>query len=136
MDIFTVLEKNENRYPDLEKVALEEEWADGLIYCDMEGFAIGEDGNLYLLDECGKYRSVPYGRFRVFPIPSETPNVCPFCGSNKIEIAKAEKPAYEYWKEEWHKNGTEPAKRCECKWCGAAGPMTPIHEGEDEKEAD
>lgn len=50
---------------DLLQVALDEDWANGLIYCDMEGFAVGEDGSLYLLDECGNYRCPPEGRFRV-----------------------------------------------------------------------
>lgn len=51
--------------PDLEQIALKEEWAKGLIWCDMEGFAIGEDGALYLLDECGHWAGCPPGRFEV-----------------------------------------------------------------------
>jgi len=26
-----------------------------LVYCDLEGFALGQDGDLYILDECGNY---------------------------------------------------------------------------------
>jgi len=50
---------------DMELIAIKEPWAKGLIYCDMEGFAIEEDGTLLLLDECGTYREVPAGLFRV-----------------------------------------------------------------------
>jgi len=35
--------------PDLETIALHEPWAKGLIYCDMQGFAIDEDDTLILL---------------------------------------------------------------------------------------
>lgn len=52
-------------YPDLEEIALSEEWARGLIYCDMEGFYLGEDGDLILADECGNHRSCPIDRFTV-----------------------------------------------------------------------
>lgn len=62
---FTVIDVNTGEYPDLEQIALHEEWADGLTHCDMEGFAIMEDGNLILMDECGKYVFCPAGRFEV-----------------------------------------------------------------------
>jgi hypothetical protein len=55
--------------PDLEAIALHELWAKGLIYCDMEGWAIEEDGALLLLDECGQHRYPPEGRFRVEWLP-------------------------------------------------------------------
>ncbi len=45
--------------------ALKEPWAQHLMYCDMEGFAILEDGTLMLTDECGKYEFCPEGRFVV-----------------------------------------------------------------------
>ena len=51
--------------PDTEKIALKEEWAKGLVYCDMEGFAFHEDGYLVLLDECGNFAYCPPERFRV-----------------------------------------------------------------------
>lgn len=47
------------------KIALKEPWAQHLMYCDMEGFAILEDGTLMLTDECGKYEFCPEGRFVV-----------------------------------------------------------------------
>ena len=62
---FTVIDKATGKYPDLKQLALKEEWAQNLIYCDMDGFCISEDGNLLLMDECGNITSCPPGRFRV-----------------------------------------------------------------------
>lgn len=50
---------------DLEQIALTQKWAKGLIYCDMEGFAVGPDGILLLLDECGQHRYPPEGLFHI-----------------------------------------------------------------------
>ncbi len=60
---FTVVDVKTGEYPDLEQIALHEDWAKGLMYCDMEGFALMEDGSLLLLDECGNSRYCPIGRF-------------------------------------------------------------------------
>ena len=62
---FTVIDLKTGEYPDLEAIALHEEWAQGLVYCDMEGFAIEEDGTLLLMDECDNSRYCPIGRFEV-----------------------------------------------------------------------
>lgn len=62
---FTVIDKLTGEYPDLEDIALHEEWAKGLVYCDMEGFAIEEDGSLLLMDECDNSRYCPPNRFEV-----------------------------------------------------------------------
>ena len=62
---FTVIDVKTGQYPDLEYIALHEEWAKGLIYCDMEGFAVEEDGSLLLLDECDNSRYCPIGRFEI-----------------------------------------------------------------------
>ena len=62
---FTVIDKKTGHYPDLVNIALHEDWAKGLIYCDMEGFAIQEDGTLLLLDECDNSRVCPDGRFEI-----------------------------------------------------------------------
>jgi hypothetical protein len=53
---------------DLEQIALTEEWAKYLMHCDIEQFAIGEDGTLFLLDECGKYECCPPDRFEVYHV--------------------------------------------------------------------
>lgn len=55
---FTVKYKETGRPVNLEEIA-EEEWAKNLIQCDLEGFLIGEDGQLILADECGNFTYVP-----------------------------------------------------------------------------
>lgn len=62
---FSVIDNQTGEYPDLYKIALKEEWAKGLMYCDMEGFSINEDGQLILSDECGKFVYCPSDRFTV-----------------------------------------------------------------------
>jgi hypothetical protein len=47
------------------EIALHEDWAKNLEYCDMEEFAIEEDGSLILLDQCGNHAYCPEGRFKV-----------------------------------------------------------------------
>lgn len=63
--MFTVIDVKTGEYPDLWEIALNEEWAKSLMYCDMEGFAIQEDGTLILLDECGGHKYCPEGRFKI-----------------------------------------------------------------------
>ena len=62
---FSVVDNRTGEYPDLWEIASNEEWAKHLMYCDMEGFAIGEDGSLLLLDECGGVAYCPEGRFTI-----------------------------------------------------------------------
>lgn len=62
---FIVIDKKTGKEADAYQIALKEEWAKGLIYCDMEGFAIEGDGSLVLLDECGNVAYCPSGRFTV-----------------------------------------------------------------------
>jgi len=62
---FQVIDTKTGVEPDMRKIALEEEWAKRLTYCDMEGFAIQEDGALILCDECGAFVYCPEGRFKV-----------------------------------------------------------------------
>lgn len=62
---FNVVDTKTGEYPELEKIALKEDWAKHLMYCDMEGFAIEEDGTLLLLDECGRQACCPAGRFEI-----------------------------------------------------------------------
>lgn len=61
----TVVDKKTGRYPDVEKIALEEDWAKNLIYCDIDCFAICEDGSLLLMDDCGNVAYCPKDRFEV-----------------------------------------------------------------------
>ena len=62
---FNVIDLLTGKEPDISEIACSEEWADELLYCDMEGFSIGEEGTLYLCDECGVYVECPHDRFQV-----------------------------------------------------------------------
>lgn len=62
---FSVLDPETWKQPDCGEIALTEPWASNLIYSDIEGFAISEDGNLIMTDECGNFAYVPEGRFVV-----------------------------------------------------------------------
>lgn len=62
---FCVFDKKKNKEADCYKIALKEDWAKCLCYCDMDGFAITQDGMFILLDECGKYTYCPDNRFKV-----------------------------------------------------------------------
>ena len=64
---FVVIDKRTGKEANEYTIAMHEEWAAGLTYCDMEGFAISQDGTLLLIDECGVYRTCPYDRFEVAP---------------------------------------------------------------------
>lgn len=62
---FDVVDTTTGKYPDWERITIEEPWANRLVDCDMDGIAIREDGTLLLLDECGKFRYCPIGRFEI-----------------------------------------------------------------------
>ena len=62
---FDVIDPKTGEYPDVCNIALTEDWAKGLVYCDIDGFVIGEDGCLLLLDECGNYAYCPPDRFHI-----------------------------------------------------------------------
>ena len=68
---FDVVDTTTGKYPDWERIAREESWAKGLVYCDMDGIAIREDGSLILLDECGNCVSCPPDRFEIRCRPQE-----------------------------------------------------------------
>lgn len=65
LPLFHVIDTTTGSAPDVEQLALNEPWAKGLIYCDMEGWAVQDDGSLLLMDECGNWACPPAGRFRV-----------------------------------------------------------------------
>ena len=62
---FRVIDSKTGEEADIERIARREKWAAGLIYCDMEGFAIEQDGTLILMDECGNYVYADRERFKV-----------------------------------------------------------------------
>lgn len=55
---FHVIDKKTGQEADTWEIALNEDWAKHLCYCDMEGFAILEDGTLILADECGRFEFI------------------------------------------------------------------------------
>lgn len=63
--LFWVVDKKTGREADPEDIALHEDWAHNLIYCDMDGFALLQNGQLILVDECGNFEYCPEGRFDV-----------------------------------------------------------------------
>lgn len=62
---FIVIDNKTGKYPDCEEIALNEDWANNLCYCDIDCFAMTEDGTLILMDECGNCAYCPEGRFTV-----------------------------------------------------------------------
>ena len=66
---FEVVDLTTGTAPNLGKIALNEAWAYRLVYLNMEGFAICQDGRLILMDTCGNYVEVPVGRFKVVTEP-------------------------------------------------------------------
>ena len=65
MNGFKVIDNKTGNYPNCEKIALTEEWAKHLIYCDIDSFAITEDGDLILVDDCGNCAFCPADRFTI-----------------------------------------------------------------------
>lgn len=63
--LFYVIDKETGKEPDLEQIALTEDWAKDLVYCDIEGFLLSEYGALILADECGNWAYCPPDRFEV-----------------------------------------------------------------------
>ena len=62
---FRVIDNTTGKEADTWDIARHEEWAYCLNYCDMEGFAITEDGSLVLMDECGNFVYCDPERFKV-----------------------------------------------------------------------
>lgn len=62
---FHVIDAKTGKEADIERIARREKWAAGLIYCDMEGWAMEDDGSLLLMDECGNFKYADRERFKV-----------------------------------------------------------------------
>ena len=62
---FIVIDSNTGKEADELTIALYEKWANSLCYCDMEGFAILQDGSLILCDECGRFEYCDMERFKI-----------------------------------------------------------------------
>lgn len=65
MKLFTVLNADGSEIGDLSQIALNEQWAQGLIYCDIDGFCVNEYGVLALVDDSGTMAFPPKGRFKI-----------------------------------------------------------------------
>lgn len=64
-ETFTVIDTKTGKEADEYEIALHEDWAKHLCYCDMEGWAIENDGSLLLVDECGRFAYADRERFKV-----------------------------------------------------------------------
>lgn len=58
-NVFRVIDKKTGKEANRKRIAR------NLLYCDMDGFAIMEDGSLILMDECGYFRYCPEDRFEI-----------------------------------------------------------------------
>lgn len=115
---FTVIDNNTGKQADLMEIALNEEWADGLMYCDMDGFAIMEDGSLILIDECGKYAYCPEGRFTVVEkAPLIKTNICKVCE----KITNANKDIFWVFARTHQPEDQEEFRRVPARFCPACG---------------
>lgn len=64
-ETFIVIDNTTGEEADTYNIALHEDWAKHLCYCDMEGWAIEDDGTLLLVDECGRFAYADRERFKV-----------------------------------------------------------------------
>src|SRR5574344_2484496 len=67
---FTVIDNKTGKEVNIDKI-VKEKWAKGLMECDIDCFALTEDGKLVLLDDCGTNAYCPDGRFTVIETPGE-----------------------------------------------------------------
>jgi len=67
--IFKVIDKQTGEEADIQQI-VKEDWAQRLVYSDMLGFLISEEGGLYLADTCGNLVPCDYERFKVIFIGS------------------------------------------------------------------
>ena len=64
-ETFIVIDNETGEEANPYNIALYEDWAKHLCYCDMEGWAIEDDGTLLLVDECGRVAYADRKRFKV-----------------------------------------------------------------------
>ncbi len=65
---FKVIDMLTGKEANADTIALDEWWTIDLIYSDIDGFAVMEDGSLILADECGRFAYCPVGRFEAVPL--------------------------------------------------------------------
>jgi hypothetical protein len=64
-ETFIVIDNKTGKEADTYDIALHEDWAKHLCYCDIEGWAIEDNGTLLLVDECGQFAYADRERFKV-----------------------------------------------------------------------
>lgn len=62
---FIVIDNTTGQEADTYDIALHENWAKHLVYCDIDGWAITDDGDLILIDDCGRFAYADRERFKV-----------------------------------------------------------------------
>lgn len=60
---FKVIDSESGEEADVKRIAKSEKWASSLVWTDMAGFALDQDGDIMLMDGCGNYAWPPDGRF-------------------------------------------------------------------------
>lgn len=96
---FRVIDNKTGKEADAYEIALHEEWAQGLVYCDMEGFMLTENGDLMLADECGTYvycdperfkvvfeDERPHGEWELWNNPDDPYVRCTHCGTKYDQV--------------------------------------------------
>ncbi len=64
-ETFIVIDSKTGEEADTYNIALHEDWAKHLCYCDIDGWAIEDDGTLMLVDDCGRVAYADRERFKV-----------------------------------------------------------------------
>lgn len=62
--LFKVIDKQTGKEADIQQI-VQEDWAYKLVYTDVIGFLLGDDGCLYLADSCGNFVPCDLNRFEV-----------------------------------------------------------------------
>jgi hypothetical protein len=98
---FSVIDKKTGRAPDMRNIAQHEDWAYGLCYTNLLGFALTEDGELIFMDSCGNYCYCPSDRFEI-----KEQNEFEITPELRVTIAEAVRRAVA----EYEKNAKEKAE--------------------------
>ena len=76
---FKVIDNTTGKEPDFENI-FGEEWTDDLVTCDIDQFAVTEDGHLILIDDCDNLVYCPDGRYTIVETTDE--NKCDYNRTN------------------------------------------------------
>lgn len=116
---FFVIDPQTHKEVNAVAISETEPWAKDLT-CNIDGFALTEDGYLVLFDNCGHLAYVPDGRFNVRQVLVPDPGTvgfCPFCGGRGVvgctlrdgyQNFRDDPDAFAYW--------------VECVSCACHGP--------------